>query len=200
MSFRNHLRKVMLTYPSLFSSAIHVYDHLFLTIGNGYEWKGGELVYHDENSLCDNVEEAINRVIDDGVSTFKDLFDILKCPDQKVFDNVANNYTKDAKKYIHNILTIEDLLDDLSVPEKYPELGDRENNKFTFYSLSKYSAIANIPDDVHYGWIKAIKDFVDILDKNRDKFQDCDNLFDGIKERVNTLFKKRIKEFVDALP
>jgi hypothetical protein len=80
-----------------------------------------------------------------------------------------------------------------------PELGNREGNKFKFYGLSKYSAIANIPDDVHYDWIKAIKDFVDILDKNKDKFKDCENLFDGIKERVNTLFNKRVEDYIKQL-
>jgi hypothetical protein len=191
----------MLTYPSLFPNAIHVYDHLFLTIGNGYEWQDGKLVYDDENSLCDNIEEAINRVFENNISTHNIiLFDIKKCPEQKVIENVTIQCIKSARKHIHTILNIENLLDDLSIPDMYdPELGNREGNKFKFYGLSKYSAIANIPDDVHYDWIKAIKDFVDILDKNKDKFKDCENLFDGIKERVNSLFVKRVEDYIKQL-
>lgn len=184
MSFRNHLRKMMLTYPSLFTNAIQAYDQLFLTIGNGYEWQNGELVCDDENSLCDTVEEAVNRIKDDYFKRIEDIYGIS----EEVFTGIIERYKKEVENYLYNIFHIEDIMEDLTVPE------------FKFYSLSKYSAIANIPDDVHYDWIKAIKDFVDILDNNSDKFEDSENLFDGIKERVNTLFKKRITEFVDALP
>lgn len=200
MSFRNHLRKVMLTYPRLFPAPICVYDHLFLTIGNGYEWQDGELVYDDENSLCNTVEEAIDKIKNYYFELVKEIHSIHTKKDG-TFDNIVNRYIKETTRYIHNILNIEDMLEDMSIPNMYdPALKEGEENKFKFYGLSKYSAIANIPDDVHYDWIKAIKDFVDILDKNKDKFEDSENLFDSIKERVNTLFKKRITEFVDVLP
>ena len=188
MSFRNHLRKVMITYPSLFPAPIYVYDHLFLTIGNGYEWKDGELVYDDENSLCNSTEEAIDRL-------FSDFVDDIETVSHPGTDDVfrakfINRKVTVNKKYIHNILHVEENLDVLTIPH---------SSSFEFYSLSKYSAIANIPDDVHYDWIKAIKDFVDILDKNKDKFKDCDNLFDGIKERVNSLFAKRVEDYIKQL-
>lgn len=199
MSFRNHLRKVMLTYPSLFPAPICVYDHLFLTIGNGYEWQDSELVYDDENSLCDTVEEAINKIKDHYFELVKEIHAIHTKKDG-TFDNIVNRYIKETTRYIHNILNIEDMLEDMSIPNMYdPALKEGEENKFKFHGLSKYSAIANIPDDVHYDWIKAIKDFVDILDKNKDKFKDCDSLFDGIKERVNSLFVKRIEDYVKLL-
>lgn len=183
MNFRNHLRKVMLTYPSLFPAPICVYDQLFLTIGNGYEWKDGELVCNDENSLCDTVEEAVNRIKDDYFKRIEDIYGIS----EDVFTGIIERYKKEVENYLYNIFHIEDIMEDLTVPE------------FKFYSLSKYSAIANIPDDVHYDWIKAIKDFVDILDENKDKFKDSENLFDGIKERVNSLFAKRVEDYVKQL-
>ena len=34
-------------YPDLYSTREECFDHLFCTIGNGYEWKWGQLVYHD---------------------------------------------------------------------------------------------------------------------------------------------------------
>ena len=200
MSFKEHLRKVMLTYPRSFPAPICVYDHLFLTIGNGYVWQDGELVYDDENSLCDTVEEAIDNIKNYYFELVKEIHAIHTKKDG-TFDNIVNSYIKETTRYIHNILNIDDMLEDMSIPNIYdPALKEGEENKFKFYGLSKYSAIANIPDDVHYDWIKAIKDFVDILDKNKDKFKDSENLFDSVKKRVNTLFKKRITEFVDALP
>ncbi len=187
MGFRDHLRKVMLTFPSLFPNAICVYDHLFLAIGNGYEWKDGELVYDADATLCDSIEEAI-------AALFCGFVDDIETVSQ--FDTNDNFRTKFIKrkltvnkKYIHTILNIDDLLDDLSI-------NDFHND---FYSLSKYSAIANIPEDIHYDWLVAIKDFVEILDKNRDKFKDCDDVFDSIKDRVNTLFISKSESFINSL-
>lgn len=173
----------MITYPSLFPTPIYVYAHLFLTIGNGYEWKDGELVYDDENSLCNTVEEAINRIKDDYFKRIEDIYGIS----ENVFTGIIERYKKEAENYLYNIFHIEEILDDMTVPE------------FKFYSLSKYSAIATIPDNVHYAWINEIKRFVDILDDNRDKLKDCDSLFDGIKERVNSLFAKRVEDYVKQL-
>lgn len=35
-------------YPDLFPDRQKCYDHLFCTIGNGYEWRRGQLVRYDE--------------------------------------------------------------------------------------------------------------------------------------------------------
>jgi hypothetical protein len=178
----------MITFPTLFQSPIQVYDHIFLTIGNGYTWKDGELVYDAENTLCNSTEEAVDRLFND----FVDDIETVSHPgtDEVFRAKFINRKVTNNKKYIHNILHVEENLDVLTIPE---------SNSFEFYSLSKYSSLANIPDDIRYDWLVAIKDFVDILDNNRDKFKDCDTLFDGIRERVNLLFTKKTQEFIKQL-
>ena len=200
MSFRDHLRKIMITYPSLFTAPVCVYDHIFLAAGNGYSWKDGELVYDDEYSLCNTTEESIEKIKNYYFELVKEIH-VNHSRVDDTFNNIVDRYIKESTKYIHNILNIEDILDDLSIPDMCEySLNEVRKSEFKFCELSKYSAIANIPDDVRYEWIKAIKDFVDILDKNTEKFLDSENLFEDIKTRVNIIFKKRIEEYLNELP
>lgn len=196
MSFKEHLRKMMITWPSLFPTAIRAYDHLFMTIGNGYEWINGELVYEDNNRFFDSTEDAINNVVDDMFNMLTEKYNDEEC---KLVWN-SEYYINKTKRFIKTILHVDELIDDLSVPILYDETeGVFEWNKFRFYGLSKYSKISNIPEDIKYDWLKAIKNFIDILDKNRNKFVDKENLFDKIKEQVNYLINKKASEFVNSL-
>lgn len=44
MTVQDTIKKVMSVYPSIAPSRVQVLHHLFWVIGNGYEWKDGELV------------------------------------------------------------------------------------------------------------------------------------------------------------
>ena len=199
MSFQEHLKKVMITYPSLFPTATHVYDHLFMVIGNGYEWINGELVYDDEESLCKTTEEAINKAITDKLNLIKEIFVIHK-RSEETFNNIVNRYARDLQTNIHNILCIEDKMYYLRIPDNCDIEGETsEIDEFRFYDLSHYSAIANIPDNVKFDWIDAIKNFVDFLENNKDKFTDKENLFEGIKERVNKLYNDRVTKYTEII-
>lgn len=204
MLFREHLRQIMLTYPTLFPTAIQAYNQLFMVIGNGYEWKDGELVYEDEKSLCSTQEEAINRIIEDRLKLVKEIYEIHhnnETTGNVTFCNIIDRYNYQIKTYIHNIFNIEAIMNDLSIPDVCDPVNEKfyknknpksdDYNKFKFYNLSRYSAIATTPDDVKPDWINAIKEFVSVLTRNRDKFTDSDNLFDCIKERVSNLYEQR---------
>lgn len=50
-------------YPSIFPTRKHALDHLFCVVGNGYEWKDGELVdcddkYEKRYQLREHISEA----------------------------------------------------------------------------------------------------------------------------------------------
>lgn len=211
MLFRDHLRQIMLTYPTLFQTSIQAYNHLFMVIGNGYEWKDGELVYEDEKSLCSTQEEAINRIIADRLDLIKEIYEIHhnnETTGNVTFCNIIDRYNNQLKAYIHNILNIETIINDLSIPDVCDPVNEKfyknknqkfeDYNKFKFYDLSHYSAIANIPDNVKPDWISAIKEFVCVLTRNRDKFADSDNLFDEIKERVNNLYEQKTRVLFES--
>ena len=175
MHTREHMKQVILTYPDLFPLNIMAYIHIYLTIGNGYEWKNGELVYEGETTFFNNQEEAIKNVIDD---TLFRLRDARQNTDPEVFDQLVTKFSEEANRDIHTILHVDEILDDYSIPDD-PEFKFR---------LNKYSAIANIPDDIEWSCLTHVMDFVAMLDENRDKLDDPDSLLDGIKERIETLY------------
>lgn len=175
MLFNTHLREVMLTFPYLYEMPIQVYNHIFLTIGNGYEWKEGELVY--EGELYDTEKEAVLAVLEDYSNKMKQL---LIDQDSSKRDVLSDHYLSISKKCVNRIYNVTLLAPYLSDPI----LDFPDNSDFHFSPLSKYSAIANIPDNLAYSWLRAIEDLIDVLEDNRDKFTDPDNLFESVKDRV----------------
>lgn len=53
MTVETTIQEMFDHYPLLYSTRKECLDHLFCTIGNGYEWKWGQLIYDDGNSLRD---------------------------------------------------------------------------------------------------------------------------------------------------
>lgn len=51
MKFEHTLQFMMDFYAELFPTRKQCLNHLFCTIGNGYEWENGELVDHDHDEL-----------------------------------------------------------------------------------------------------------------------------------------------------
>lgn len=183
MSFKDHLQKVMLTYPSLFKTILPVYDHIFLTIGNGYEWCDGNLVYDGEESFCKTKEESLSRLNESYFNLVKDLHSIhLTGNGDETFNHFVDCYLQEIKECTHNILNVENQLEDFSVPENYE------------FRIDKYSIIANIPNNVSYELLISIKQFLEIIENNKDKLKDKENLFNSIKERVDYLYKNNFND------
>lgn len=173
MNFKDHLRQVMISYPDLFEKVIQVYDHIFLTNGNGYSWKDGALVFNGD--LIDNVNDAINNVIDNNFSAL-------------AITNKCDHYKCKIKSQINRILRFDDLFNDLSLP-----------SEFKFSELNKYSIIANIHDNVDYITLTYIREFLEIIDNHKNLLSDPLHLFDAIKNRVNFLFSIYDDEFTKVL-
>ena len=64
MNVRDTVRRMLLLYPGVTLNALDAYDHMFCVIGNGYEWKDGELVELSEDSnKVPTLKEAIDKVL-----------------------------------------------------------------------------------------------------------------------------------------
>jgi len=192
MYFKDHVRSVMIAYPDLFEKPIQVYDHILLSNGNGYSWYNGELRFEDYANLNVSVEDSINRIINDNFSRIKTMKAAINNCSLPLFkdsiDSVDDIYKCRLKSQISQVLHVDDLLCDMSFP-----------NNFEFSELNKYSLIANIPDNVNYVTLCEIKQFIEILDHNRDKFEDPDNLLDIIKDRVKSLFHSRMRSLLKQI-
>ena len=66
MNVQDTVRDSLLEYPMLFCNALDVYNHLFCVIGNGYEWRDGELIELSKKSRKRplTVKKAIKTIIE----------------------------------------------------------------------------------------------------------------------------------------
>jgi len=115
-----------------------VFDHLFLTIGNGFEWSGGELVDIFENpKRLDNV--SVQEIQEEGLEKLAEL-----TPGEPYSD-----YTIGQWEY--QIQNVEKLVATLVYPFEYDH----------FYGIhEEYSRITKLPDNITPDWFQAVKDFV----------------------------------------
>ena len=201
MKVEDQLRKSLLNFPMLFPNALAVYDHLFLVVGNGFEWKDGELVHACEESERFNnmtVKDAILALLqEDIVDDWRDETSAVRCfiKAYEPLDDITNyiaRHGEDVIKSVKSIFDIDNRIKDFSIPTN----RIFTNTEYKFYGLSKYSMLYTIPDDVKNDWLREAKRMVDILEENLDKVDDPENLFRQIKERIYFLYNERYDKII----
>ena len=169
MKLKDSVINSMRGYPSISGNKLDVYDHLFLTNGNGYDWINGELIEpSNEKPNVISIEEAIDNLFNDeyriDLTTDRMFFYIGELnKEEKV---VKESLQYDLKRYAQNVKTIinAEKLVNQSLFEIEPIISlDGLEPECTLYPLSKYSKIMNIPDDIKPDWLDGIKELMDYL-------------------------------------
>ena len=169
MKLKDSVINSMREYPSISGNKLDVYDHLFLTIGNGYDWVNGELIEpSNEKPNVISIEEAIDNLINDeyriDLTTDRMFFYIGELnKEEKV---VKESLQYDLKRYAQDVKTIinAEKLVNQSLFEIEPIISlEGLEPECTLYPLSKYSKIMNIPDDIKPDWLDGIKELMDYL-------------------------------------
>ena len=184
MTVKDTLKEMILTYPRIFNSKLSLYNHLFLTVGNGYVWFNGELcdsIINDfqiieksnENIINDYqiIEKSIENVLNDDFS-----YDLMEsyldtCEETKSIIEYFKIFNKNRLKEIKTILNPDNIINenlDNSLIKEYDEYIGL-NQYQILYPLSKFSAILNIPDNIKEDWKKAIKEFYDFIITSQDE-------------------------------
>ena len=126
-------------YPQLFSTREECFDHLFCTIGNGYEWKWGQLVYHEKCDPDWDEEAEKERNEDDYAKSH------MKACQSK--ENI------EAKKKREELWVKHGMLDKV--------------DGHCWYPLSKkYSRLFTIPIDAKEDWKAAVEECKKMLEKD----------------------------------
>jgi hypothetical protein len=191
-----NLKDTMLQYirlcPLNTKNKLDIYNQFFLVLGNGYEWNDGELVDVYGNNKILTIEEAIeNELLDEFNLT---LFNRSVNRNIRMYD-ISSSECKEKirerlKRYYKNIQTIlhaEDIIN-------HNIVINEDKRDFDFYSLTTYSAIMNIPDNVKPDWLDGIKELMDYLLNSdfpnvvdyRTKFE---NELNQVVERIENLIK-----------
>ena len=171
MIVKDTLKEMVLTYPRIFNSKLSLYNHLFLTVGNGYVWLNGELCdRHDEgivlkNSTIDNeiIEISIEKVLNDDFS-----YDLMEsyldyCEDTKSIINYFRMINKNNLNQIKTILNVDNIINENLEYSLLKKQDEEMLGEPFLYPLSQYSAILNIPNDIKNDWKEAIKEFYNFI-------------------------------------
>lgn len=169
MNLKDRVIDSMREYPSISRNKLDVYDHLFLTNGNGYDWVNGELIekYNKRLNII-SIEEAIDKLFNDesriDLITDRMFFYIgVLNKEEKV---VKESLQYDLVRYAQNVKTIVNaekaVNQSLFEIEPIISLDGLEPECF-LYPLCEYSKIMNIPDNIKPDWLDGIKELMDYL-------------------------------------
>lgn len=195
MTVENTLRRSLLTFPSIFANALAVYDHLFCTNGNGYEWENGELV-----EICgfgyDTVEDAVKGLLHSSlVNEFNgsdSLTRLLIRDAEHIGIPILKVKNRRICRYVDMIYDIDNRMKDFSIPDDEEIKKRVKDYKWSLYPICKYAQICNIPDDVKPDWLEACDRMMKFIDEHPDLVQDKDNLLPEARKRIEEL-KNRIQ-------
>lgn len=141
MTVQETLQNSLILYPSVNKNKFDVYNHLFLTNGNGYNWIDGELVVIGNTNRPVTIEDGIESAFDFHMS------------DERLI-NCSLIFSRDyLKKQILSIINWEE--------RSKIFVCDREE-----VTICQYSKILHIPNDVKPDWLEAAKEMYGWLVNN----------------------------------
>jgi hypothetical protein len=188
-------------YPTLYINELDVLNQLFFTIGNGYEWKNGQIchsgvslkqeyIFVKNHRNHENVRRK--RIFDESKQRFLDFCKaILKEPSLEYLGSVFEPETDDwrfeqQKEYGKRMKYAKD-------PVKWRNncyfLDANRNLLCKAYPISeKHSFIMNIPDNVKPDWLEAAKRTIQYCDEGKFLLTDYDEAFiDKARLRIKEL-------------
>ncbi len=149
MKLKDHINQAIKRYPILYkaedykTSEMLVLNHLFLVIGNGYEWHDGYLCEDELKPYGEKKFKSLPKMFFKRREyTYKRTTEAMYDFNKKHPDIIKwkLNIVKKGKRYYY----------------KYPK--DVVGAKFSPYPICEYSRFTIIPDDVRPDWLKgAIK-------------------------------------------
>lgn len=206
MTFKNSLKYALMYWSYIYPNALEVYDHFFLVIGNGYEWKNGQLVSKDQERP--NLRNAIKKEIEttfenhglDPIDEYYMVKDNYDNQDEAVEQFIEQEESLKASKVrrliqrIDLIFNTKERMNDFRFdPIESQETFKFLDEKFTFYPISKYSKICNLPDNIKPDWLEAAEKFYNFILEHKDRIEDTENLLPSVGERIKWL-KNKMKD------
>lgn len=205
MKFEETIQYLFDNYPSIYQERWEVLNQLFCVIGNGYEWKNGELVYYDEEDL------KVYPIILDENGKAKLREDKIKEKALEYFEEFKVKNIKERQKWIKKGLEDEDLedmypLNEDKLMKKAMDFATGNSlrklkmmsSEIKFYPLSEHSAIFTIPDDIKHDWIEGVEEVVKLILEHGHGYTKEEEMNDWQKEQ-NEIWTKRLHELAEEL-
>lgn len=190
MKVKDAVKASIMLYPTIHKTKLDVYEHMFLVIGNGYDWVNGELV---AEKRVPTVQKAIEKELNDNfqydlIKNFHVFWDLKEFAievqeegefiDESTKDSITKKYAQiitdrfkehleKKNRNIQIILNAKKIAEEELHYVEDPETAETAkfvNETIELYPLSeKYSYLLNTPDDIKDDWRDAIIEFCDYL-------------------------------------
>lgn len=135
MTVETTLQDMFDGFPSLFSNRQECFDHLFMTVGCGYDWMFGQLVESGQYNKEIHDEDYLNPKVVKAKQSIK---------------NIKKKNKIDKELYEFNRME--------ALEEDGIDIGPYDPNKRHWYPISSSSNILNIPDDIKPDWKAAVEE------------------------------------------
>jgi hypothetical protein len=170
------IKKAMLTYPTVYPTRERFLSHVFLVIGNGYDWNNGVLVSYG-GRVPKNREEFVSDIIerithtteqsDKRIKEYNDESGLFGKLDEetlkKVTDREAERLAERLEDLQDELKTRYDMFDNI---KKYVALQATEYKNPGYYEMNickPYAKICNIPDDIEESWLNGAIEIAELL-------------------------------------
>lgn len=176
MTVRDTVIDMIRRHPLITKNKVDAYDHLFMTVGNGYEWVDGELVYwNKEQRFKIGIESAIHdRLFGNDkdilmTTIFKShlndvRYDFLETPDSLEQDMIIDVKAGElTDRMISQKVRLMGQISKILHAEEEADKACWMHNESDLYDLSGYSKICNIPNDITDDWKEAIVEFYNFI-------------------------------------
>lgn len=190
MNVENTIRYALMAWPLIETNRLTVLDQMFLTIGNGYEWKNGELVERVNGREITpedipTAEEAVKLVVQDTLidqdpAQWYSVWKRREKDPEKILRDSFKYYAEIITGQIDLIYRIEERMQDMSVPDRkrypYSFITDKSvpsRFKTGLYPISEYSDICNLPDNIKPDWLKEASRMYDFIIGHPELIPDC---------------------------
>lgn len=168
-------------YPSIYPNKTLVAEHLFMVIGNGYEWgEDGNISPRINDCFGERVvsiEDAINAHIEETIK-FQNNFDK---------DLLNRSSLKSVPKLV-KMKREQRLNNEIEIIKNSDRLVKESFNYETinYPDICEYSMIVNIPDNITEAWKKIVIEFFDkVMIPLKDKLDE--KYFNIAEEKINKI-------------
>jgi hypothetical protein len=171
------IKNAMLTYPTVYPTRERFLSHVFLVIGNGYDWNNGVLVSYGDIRVFKNREEFVSDIdkrithaieqSDKRIKEYNDESDPFDKLDEetlkKVTDREAERLAERLEDLQDELKTRYDMFDNI---KKYVAAQATEYKNPGYYEMNickPYAKICNIPDDIEESWLDGAIEIAELL-------------------------------------
>lgn len=198
MNYHDTVIGSLLLYSDLYPSRLEVDNHLFATIGNGYEWIDGELI----ETVYNSDKEGINKLNPYDTLKRNIKFEFLESPcNLKKQIEINELLGKDSSfdlalvRKVNNVLRMIDMTEKVETRyDTYCHIPDNkelsiikrcgEERSWRIYGICEHSALVNFPENIKLDWKEALYHFITWCLENQEYLRkdDIDKQLELLKE------------------